>query len=177
MTPPTGLLRLTERLRLTAPTTPDRSTTTRLRTLPRLPAVAVAIVSAFAVSGCALWGLEGGPDAEGAATPPAAATAPAAVQAVQGSDGVQRIEITVDDELRLTPQVVAARPGRIELTFRNVGLTPHDIALRIPAATGTGNINGSATDTVTVEITQPGTYPMPCLYHGTSGMRGTLQIR
>ncbi|MEU8077872.1 cupredoxin domain-containing protein [Catellatospora citrea] len=176
MTPPTSLLRPTARLRLTvraALTTRDRLTTARLL---RLPAVAVAIVSTFAVSGCALWGLEGGPGAEGAATPPAAATAPAAVQAVLGADGVQRIEITVDDELRLTPQVVAARPGRIELTFRNVGLTPHDIALRIPAATGTGNINGSATDTVTVDITQPGTYPMPCLYHGTSGMRGTLQI-
>ncbi|GAB4054377.1 cupredoxin domain-containing protein [Catellatospora paridis] len=159
-------------------TPPPRPTTSPLlRTLSQLLALTGALASTFAVSGCALWGLEGGPDAEGAATPPAAATAAPAVQAVQGSDGVQRIEITVDDELRLTPQVVAARPGRIELTFRNVGLTPHDIALRIPAATGTGNINGSATDTLTVEITQPGTYPMPCLYHGTSGMRGTLQIR
>ncbi|GAA1401073.1 cupredoxin domain-containing protein [Catellatospora coxensis] len=143
----------------------------------RLLAVTGTVAVTFAVSGCALWGLEGGPDAEGAATPPAAATAAPAVAATEGPDGVQRIEITVDDELRLTPQVVSARPGRIELTFRNVGLTPHDIALRIPAATATGNINGSATDTVTVDITQPGTYPMPCLYHGTSGMRGTLQIR
>lgn len=144
---------------------------------PRLLVLPAALALTFALSGCALWGLEGGPDAEGAATPPAAATAPPAVAAVQGPDGVQRIEITVDDELRLTPQVVTARPGRIELTFRNTGLTPHDIALRIPAATGTGNINGSATDTVTVEITEPGAYPMPCLYHGTSGMRGTLEIR
>ncbi|GAA2372588.1 hypothetical protein Cme02nite_01100 [Catellatospora methionotrophica] len=142
-----------------------------------LSVLAAALVAASALSGCALWGMEGGPDAAGASMPPVAVTAPPAAVAVQGPDGVQRIEITVDDDLKLTPQVVTARPGRIELTFRNVGLTPHDIALRIPAATGTGNINGSATDIVTVEVTEPGTYPMPCLYHGTSGMRGTLEIR
>ncbi|WP_155370226.1 cupredoxin domain-containing protein [Catellatospora vulcania] len=158
-------------------TSPRLTASSRLRAIPRLLTASGALAVTFALSGCALWGLEGGPDAQGAATPPAAVTAPPAVAAVLGADGVQRIEITVDDELRLTPQVVTARPGRIELTFRNVGLTPHDIALRIPAGAGTGNINGSASDTVTVEISEPGAYPMPCLYHGTSGMRGTLQIR
>ncbi|MEV0453852.1 cupredoxin domain-containing protein [Catellatospora methionotrophica] len=144
----------------------------------RLAAVAVLVAGSPALSGCALWGMEGGPGGQGAAVASAAPTAdPAAVQAVMGADGVQRIEITVDDELRLTPQVVAARPGRIEFTFRNAGLTPHDIAVRVPAATGSGNINGHTAGVVTVEVPSPGTYPMPCLYHGTSGMRGTLQVR
>ncbi|MEU8001485.1 cupredoxin domain-containing protein [Catellatospora sp. NPDC049111] len=141
-------------------------------------AAAVLLTGSLLMSGCAVWGMEGGPGGQGAAVPSAAAASglPAAV-ATMGPDGVQRIEITVDDELRLTPQVVAARPGRIEFTFRNAGLTPHDIALRIPAAAGTGNINGHTAGTVTIEVQTPGTYPMPCLYHGTSGMRGTLQVR
>jgi plastocyanin len=145
--------------------------------LNRLAACSGALALSLALTGCSLWGLEGGPDAVGASLPPVAATEQAAVAAVPGADGVQRIEIAVDDELRLTPQVVTAKPGRIEFTFRNTGLTPHDIALRIPAATASGNVNGHATGTVTVEVTEPGAYPMPCLYHGTSGMRGTLLIR
>lgn len=144
--------------------------------LTRLLSCCAALAAAAALSGCSLWGLEGGPDAQGAALPSVAAS-PDGVAATLGADGVQRIEITVDDKLRMTPEVVSARPGRVEFTFRNVGLTPHDIALRIPSATGTGNLNGADTRTVTVEVTEPGTYPMPCLYHGTSGMRGTLHIR
>ncbi|MFD0599679.1 hypothetical protein ACFQZ4_51270 [Catellatospora coxensis] len=50
----------------------------------RLLAVTGTVAVTFAVSGCALWGLEGGPDAEGAATPPAAATAAPAVAATEG---------------------------------------------------------------------------------------------
>jgi plastocyanin len=142
----------------------------------RLLRCALAAALTAAVSGCSLWGLEGGPDAEGAALPSVAAP-PEGVAATVGADGVQRIEITVDDKLRITPEVVTARPGRIEFTFRNVGLTPHDIALRVPVAAGTGNLNGADTRTVTVEVTEPGTYPLPCLYHDTSGMRGTLHVR
>ncbi|GAA1652143.1 cupredoxin domain-containing protein [Catellatospora bangladeshensis] len=144
--------------------------------LTRLLSCSVAVATAVALSGCSLWGLEGGPDAQGAALPSIAAQ-PEGVAAAMGADGVQRIEITVDDKLRLTPEVVSARPGRVEFTFRNVGLTPHDIALRVPSAAGTGNLNGADTRTVMIEVTEPGTYPMPCLYHGTSGMRGTLHIR
>ncbi|MEV4411655.1 cupredoxin domain-containing protein [Catellatospora sp. NPDC049609] len=147
-----------------------------MTTPPRLATYAAALALTAALSGCSLWGLEGGPDAQGAALPSLAAQ-PEGVVATTGADGVQRIEITVDDKLRMTPDVVTAHPGRIELTFRNIGLTPHDIALRLPTATATGNLNGADTRTLTIDVTEPGTYPLPCLYHGTSGMRATLHIR
>lgn len=142
------------------------------------------------LGGCGLWGMEGGPG--GPAAVAASAPTPAAVPVTMGSDGVQRIEIHVSDELRFSPSVVRAAVGTIELTFHNDGLTPHDVQLRDVQArdvqtrdvqvdepaggAGSGNINGGGTATVRIRVTAPGTYPFPCVYHSTSGMIGTLII-
>ena len=100
-----------------------------------------------------------------------------AIDAVLGSDGVQRIEVTVGDDLRFTPSVVRARPGIIEFVFRNAGGTPHDVRFSESTATpGTGNLNGGEVRSVRVTVEKAGPYPFPCLYHLSSGMRGTLQI-
>jgi plastocyanin len=97
------------------------------------------------------------------------------VDAVAGPDGVQRITITMGDDLRLHPAVVHAHPGTIEFAFRNTGAIPHDIEFP-NLLTGTENLNGGATGTVRVSVSQPGTYPFPCLYHQSSGMTGTLLV-
>ncbi|NUR72312.1 MAG: hypothetical protein HOU81_15975 [Hamadaea sp.] len=137
----------------------------------------VALLTVVSLSGCAIWGTEGGPSGAGAAKPTATAEASSVpVTASRGADGVQRIEITIGDDLRLRPDTVRATTGTIEITFRNSGVTPHDISVdTVPAVDG-GNVNGGDTRTVTVTVTQPGTYPMPCAYHVTSGMQGTLEI-
>ncbi|HEX6872734.1 MAG TPA: cupredoxin domain-containing protein [Micromonosporaceae bacterium] len=145
----------------------------------RLLGSMVVIAWTLAVSGCAVWGMEGGPGGLGAAVPQGSASAPpVVVDAVRGTDGVQRVEVSVGDDLRFTPAVVRARVGVVELTFRNAGSTPHDARLTVglDQAGQTGNLNAGQTATVRVRVDRPGSYPFPCVYHVSSGMQGTLEI-
>jgi plastocyanin len=129
-----------------------------------------ALVAVFAATGCSVWGTEGGPGGAGVAAPTATEVV---ASAVPGADGVQRVEVTMGDDLRFTPTVVRARPGIIELTFRNLGSTPHDPQVESVTA---GNINGGQARPVRVSIDRPGTYPFPCGYHVSSGMQGRIEV-
>jgi plastocyanin len=135
----------------------------------------LAVALALAVlGGCSLWGPEGGPGGAGIAAGSAPAEPP--VTATPGPDGVQRVEVRMADDLRLVPGVVHAAPGVIEFTFHNAGAVPHDIRFETAGAPGSGNLNGGDRRTVRVEVTRPGRYPYPCLYHVSSGMVGTLVV-
>jgi len=136
------------------------------------PLVAVALC--LCVAGCSVWGPEGGPGGSGLRGPTASSAPP--VDAVAGPDGVQRVEVTTGDDLRFTPSVVRAHPGVIEFVFRNTGATPHDARVEAGSGADTGNVNGGQSATVRVTVDTPGTYPFPCLYHDSSGMRGQLIV-
>jgi plastocyanin len=140
----------------------------------RRSALLIGTVAALlSLGGCAFWGPEGGPGGSGIAPPASAAETP--VEAAAGADGVQRIEVTMGDDLRFTPSLVRARPGVIEFVFRNTGGTAHDV--RVEPGTGdTGNLNQGQSGTVRVTVERPGRYPFPCLYHLSSGMQGTLEV-
>ncbi|GAA1819898.1 hypothetical protein GCM10009682_45480 [Luedemannella flava] len=144
----------------------------------RLRLVAIGAAAVLSLSGCAIFGPEGGPGGAGMKKPALApTTAEDAVDAVRGADGVQRATVTLTDGLRFTPSTVRAQPGTVELTFVNGGATPHDVAVSDAGGTpDTGNLNGGARGTVRVTVTAPGRYPYPCLYHASSGMVGTLVI-
>ncbi|MFI5958716.1 cupredoxin domain-containing protein [Cryptosporangium sp. NPDC051539] len=126
------------------------------------------------VAGCS-WGPEGGPGGVGASDAPVtAATSEApAVAATTGPDGVQRISVSMTDDLKFVPDHVTAKPGVIEFRLQNIGVTPHDLTLRNQTA---GNVNGGQTVTFRVTVSKPGRYPFPCLYHAESGMRGVLEV-
>jgi plastocyanin len=144
---------------------------------PVLAAPVLAAAACVVLAGCSIWGPEGGPGGSGLRAPTASAIPSA--EAVVGPDGVQRVEVSAGDDLRFIPSVVRAHPGVIEFVFRNTGTTPHDARLEGPDG-GTlgdsGNVNGGQSATVRVTVTQPGTYPFPCLYHDSSGMRGQLIV-
>jgi plastocyanin len=136
------------------------------------PLLAAALC--LGLAGCSVWGPEGGPGGSGLRAP--TASGEATVDAVAGPDGVQRVEVTAGDDLRFTPSVVRAHPGVIEFVFHNAGATPHDARIDVGAGADTGNINGGQSATVRVSADKPGTYPFPCLYHDSSGMRGQLVV-
>jgi len=136
---------------------------------------AVAVVGVAMLAGCASWGPEGGPGGIGrsdAPQPTATASTPA-VAATRGPDGVQRITVSLTDDLKFVPDRVSARPGVIEFRLQNVGVTPHDMTV---ADTTVGNLNGGRTAVLRVTVPKPGQYPFPCLYHAESGMRGVLEV-
>src|SRR5262249_29445460 len=134
----------------------------------------LGLVALLGLDACSLWGMEGGPGAAGAAEP---TDSVAAVDAVAGPDGVQRATIVMGDDLRLHPSLVRAHTGTVQLTFQNTGTTPHDIEIQLPAGqSGTGNLNAGVATAVRITVSQPGTYPFPCIYHQSSGMQGTLQV-
>jgi plastocyanin len=139
----------------------------------RLIALGLVALGAFAVAGCSVWGPEGGPGGSGVAPPTQTQAAP--VVATVGPDGVQRVEITVGDDLRFSPSFVQARPGEVELVFRNAGATAHNVRVA-PGDQTTGNLGEGVVATVRVSVDRPGRYPFPCLYHVSSGMTGTLEI-
>jgi plastocyanin len=92
-----------------------------------------------------------------------------------GADGVQRVDITVDDDLRFHPSFVRASPGVVEFVFHNAGTTAHNVRVE-PGEQTTGNLNGGVAATIRISVDRPGRYPFPCLYHVSSGMTGTLEI-
>src|SRR5262249_20284481 len=147
-----------------------------MRALPMTVAVALTLAVSAALGGCSWWGMEGGPGGSGAAGP-TVSRGQSPVPATAGADGVQRITITMGDDLRLHPSLVLAHPGTIEFTFRNTGAIPHDIEFSAGTSGGTGNLNAGASATVRVSVTAPGDYPFPCVYHPSSGMVGTLEGR
>lgn len=137
--------------------------------------VAVAMVAA-SLSGCGIWGPEGGPGGAGIVAPTVSTNA-ATVDAVLGADGVQRVEVSAGDDLRFSPARVRAHLGTIEFVFHNVGNTPHAVEVSVgSSAPGSGNMNGGQSQTVRVTVTAPGEYPFPCVYHVSSGMVGTLVV-
>jgi plastocyanin len=138
-----------------------------------LLALCLVASGVLAATGCSVWGPEGGPGGSGISPP--TESAPTPVVATMGADGVQRIEITVGDDLRFHPSFVQASPGVVELVFRNAGTTAHDVRVE-PGDQRTGNLNEGVTATVRITVERPGRYPFPCLYHASSGMTGTLEI-
>jgi plastocyanin len=135
--------------------------------------MALALATLVSLTGCSIWGPEGGPGGAGIAGGSPSAQNP--VVATAGPDGVQRIDVTAGDDLRFTPSLVQAHPGVIDFVFHNAGTTAHDIAVE-PGSVATGNLNGGEARTVRVRVDKPGRYPFPCLYHVSSGMTGTLEV-
>ncbi|NUP50595.1 MAG: Dyp-type peroxidase [Catenulispora sp.] len=103
-------------------------------------------------------------------------------RAVLGPDGVQRITVTADDNLRYHPSVIEAAPGTIEVTFKNTGTLPHTMSEDGPPqpgepAAGIAQLAGGDQTTMSLKLTQPGDYPFQCGYHAAEGMYAVIRVR
>ncbi|MEW9519697.1 cupredoxin domain-containing protein [Streptomyces tubercidicus] len=100
--------------------------------------------------------------------------------AKKGTDGVQRITVTVDDRQRFFPSHIRARPGALVITVRNTGGTPHTLTLQgraEHAGSGMDNLNGGRRGSIRLTFTGPGRYAFFCAYHAGVGMEGEILVR
>jgi plastocyanin len=104
---------------------------------------------------------------------------PESVTATIGPDGVQHALLVANDaSFRFRPPTVIARPGKIEITLRDDGGTPHNLRFVGGPLDGRGipNVLGGGSASITLTVSHPGTYAFVCSYHEALGMRGTLRV-
>jgi len=94
--------------------------------------------------------------------------------ATVGSDGVQAITVTGDDQLRYEPSVIKAKPGTLRITLRTIGGTPHDLEVR-PAKINTGLVSRDQERSIEVTLSR-GRYDFVCTFHLTSNMVGVIDV-
>jgi plastocyanin len=132
--------------------------------LARLGAVALAAAAAAVGAACSN-------------SEPVHATAPqrGEVTASRGPDGVQSVTIEADDQFRFTPATVHATVGRIHVTLRTVGGTPHNLTFRsLRAAVPTTGRGESRS--VDLQVPTPGTYRFLCTIHESLNQTGDLVV-
>lgn len=92
-----------------------------------------------------------------------------------GADGVQTITVTGDAQFRFHPSTIKAKPGKLKITLKTEGGTPHDLEVEATKA-NTGVVSGGEQKSVTVELDKPGTYKFVCTLHESSGMTGQIVV-
>ena len=106
-----------------------------------------------------------------------------AVTVTPGVGGVQ--EVTVSEagpgQYRFLPDTITVRPGRVRLTFRNTGNTPHNLTFSDLTAAGrrvaSATLHGGGQQTLDFTVTTPGQYRFVCTIHQALGQTGVLSVR
>ncbi len=109
----------------------------------------------------------------------AAGCASSSVGGDQRPASVQNITIHATDRLRFSPSTVTVHPGTVRIRLVDDGSYPHNFSLPARHATShtvTGNL-GERSTTLTLHISQLGTYQFVCVYHDSAGMRGRLVVK
>ncbi|HSV67083.1 MAG TPA: cupredoxin domain-containing protein [Mycobacteriales bacterium] len=118
---------------------------------------------------------------------PVQATAPqqGEVTVTPGPDGVQAVEVDANDQYRFIPATIVVTVGKVRITVRNIGGTPHNLTFRDLVAGGPGpaghrvavpTIRGGAEQSVDFSVTTPGRYRFVCTIHESLNQTGTLVV-
>jgi plastocyanin len=99
----------------------------------------------------------------------------AVATASPGDGGVQTVTVTAGEQMTFSPNVIAAHPGKLEITLKVTGPTPHD--LEIPSLNAsTGQVDQDKTGTIDVTLTKAGRVDFDCSYHVKHGMTGYIAV-
>src|SRR5215470_3147369 len=113
--------------------------------------------------------------------PEAAPPTPSAVTVTPGPGGVQAVTVSATGQYRFVPDTVTVSVGRVRLTFRNTGSTPHNLTFRDPVAGGrpvaTATLRGGGEESLDFAVSTPGQYRFVCTIHEALGQTGVLKVR
>lgn len=88
---------------------------------------------------------------------------------------VQTITVTAGERMRFAPNVIHASTGRLRITLKVTGPTPHD--LEIPSLNAsTGQVTQDRSGTIEVTLARPGRVDFDCSYHVKHGMTGYITV-
>jgi len=131
----------------------------------RLGLAVGAVAASVLLAGCGFIGASNvdthGPDTVGTAS--------------AGTGGVQTITVLGNERMMFNPNVIKARVGKLAITLKVTGDTPHN--LEIPSLhAGTGMVRKGSPGTIEVTLAKPGHYDFVCTYHQKHGMTGVIQV-
>jgi plastocyanin len=142
--------------------------------------VAVMLVAALA-TGCGGKQAEQPPAPTAAATPAGGAASPAggAASPAGGAPSAGAVTIVGKDNV-YEPATVTIKAGQeVEIDFKNVGTTVHNLIVQAKDQVGQDfnsdiAVNAGQDSKFKVKIDKPGTYTMQCTYHPE--MKGELKV-
>jgi plastocyanin len=106
---------------------------------------------------------------------------PTSVTVTPGPDAVQAVTVSATGQYRFVPDTVTVSVGRVRLTFRNTGGTPHNLTFPTLAAGGkpvaTATLRGGGEESLDFAVGTPGQYRFVCTIHEALGQTGVLNVR
>src|SRR5712691_5507463 len=108
---------------------------------------------------------------------------PMSVTVTPGGDGVQAVTVSEagPGQYRFVPDTITAGVGRIRITFRNTGNTPHNLTFSDLVDAGkrvaVPTLRGGAEESIDFTVGTPGQYRFVCTIHEALGQTGTLNVR
>lgn len=90
-----------------------------------------------------------------------------------GPPSAQTFTLHGNDQRQFVPQTVQAKVGTLTLTLQNGGV-PHNVTFKQSGLPGISAVSGSATKSVVLVFSTPGTYDFECTIH--PGMDGKVVV-
>ncbi|HEX5496146.1 MAG TPA: cupredoxin domain-containing protein [Mycobacteriales bacterium] len=98
------------------------------------------------------------------------------VTVTPGPDGVQDVTVRATAEFRFVPATVHAKVGRIHLTLRIQGGTPHNLTFDTLDAASIPTTSAGRTRSSDFTVSTPGRYRFVCTIHESLNQTGALVV-
>lgn len=131
-------------------------------------AAAVATLSGVLVVGVTGCGFIGAHDSSTHGADSAATASP-------GPGGEQQITVTGNQQMSFTPNVIKAHTGKLKITLKVTGTTPHDLKVT-KLHVNTGMVRKGKPVSIEVTLSHTGQYDFVCTYHRKQGMTGVIKV-
>lgn len=102
------------------------------------------------------------------------------VTVTAGPDGVQAVQVEANPQYRFVPATVRVGTGRVRITLRVAGATPHNLTFTSLVDAGrrvaVPTLSGGVQQSIDFRVSTPGQYRFVCTIHQDLGQTGTLIV-
>jgi plastocyanin len=102
------------------------------------------------------------------------------VTVTPGPDGVQSVQVDANPQYRFVPATIRVATGRVRITLRVAGATPHNLTFTSLVDAGrrvaVPTLSGGVQQSIDFRVSTPGQYRFVCTIHENLGQTGTLIV-